>query len=265
MNEIKATDLTITSIDRFFYIESKNLPEDFFVPRQTESVILFMDGAIEFHFEDMNLVAKAGDLFLLPGSLFFYGKQLSENVAFYVFDFYVSSPEDFLKFGAPGVIPITNHGHYGTILKDTLSGWLNHAPGISMKLKYLLYFMFHSIISKENLYSAPKNRHTSTKEILSYITNNIGNPELSLKHLCSVFFVSESQIRRNIQKETGKNPNEYILSLRMKKAKTELAYTHKSIRQISVECGFASPYYFSKCVSKSTGLSPKEYRKANAK
>ena len=68
MNEIKATDLTITSIDRFFYIESKNLPEDFFVPRQTESVILFMDGAIEFHFEDMNLVAKAGDLFLLPGS-----------------------------------------------------------------------------------------------------------------------------------------------------------------------------------------------------
>ena len=97
--------------------------------------------------------------------------------------------------------------------------------------------------------------------IVAYIAENVGNPDLSVGQLCRKFFISESQLRRNIQRATRLAPSEYILTLRINRAKNELSYTDRSVKEIAARCGFASPYYFSRCFRQSTGLSPLAYRK----
>ena len=97
--------------------------------------------------------------------------------------------------------------------------------------------------------------------IVSYIAKNIGDSTLSVADLCRKFFISESQLRRNIQRATRLTPSEYILTLRLNRAKNELSYTDRSVMEIAARCGFASPYYFSRCFSEEMGMSPLAYRK----
>ena len=61
--------------------------------------------------------------------------------------------------------------------------------------------------------------------------------------ICGRFFISESQLRRNIKKATGLPPDEYIRRLRINRAKNELISTQWKICEISESCGFSSPYY----------------------
>ena len=101
----------------------------------------------------------------------------------------------------------------------------------------------------------------STVKIAEYIGNNIGDVNLKVSGICAEFFISESQLRRNIQRLTGLTPNEYINSLRLDRAKNMLCYSGRSIKEISAECGFASQYYFSKSFSRHFGCSPTEYKR----
>jgi AraC-like DNA-binding protein len=102
---------------------------------------------------------------------------------------------------------------------------------------------------------------TQTDSIIDYICENICDPSLSVKFLCEKFYISESQLRRNFLNQTGMKPNEYITNIRLNLAKNELAYTSKSIMTVSEFCGFSSPYYFSNCFSRHTGMSPSQFRK----
>jgi AraC-like DNA-binding protein len=59
---------------------------------------------------------------------------------------------------------------------------------------------------------------------------------------------------------------DYLLMLRLSKAKEELMNTEKSIKEISESCGFSSPNYFSLIFKRKENISPGNYRKyQNAK
>ena len=100
-------------------------------------------------------------------------------------------------------------------------------------------------------------------EILSYIFDHYIDHDISVLRLCEKFYISESQLRRNILKNTGLTTNEYITYLRLTRAKRELVCTQKGIKQIAYESGFSSAYYFSRCFHQHENMSPKEYRHIN--
>ena len=264
MYNLRYNDFNITTINSIFYTETKKWSRNFFAPRSSEALVLFTKGAIEYHFADKDIVAREGQLLLLPGVLPYSGKQLSEEVAFYVFDFSCTNPYGFEIFGAPCALTLSNPEHLISIYKDALDIWMRQPTGVTLHLKSMLYSTLHALVSEQYTEETSGNKLTSTATILAYIAENIGNSELTVKHLCHTFYISESQLRRNFSKETGFTPNEYIQILRINKAKSELSYTHKPVQQISAECGFSSPYYFSNCITKHTGMSPSKYRKSTS-
>lgn len=85
--------------------------------------------------------------------------------------------------------------------------------------------------------------------------------KLTLDGLAQRFFVSKATIIYNFNRYLHCSPMDFLLNLRMTKAKEELLKTDKSICQIAEECGFRSANYFSLIFKRKEQLSPGNYRK----
>ena len=65
--------------------------------------------------------------------------------------------------------------------------------------------------------------------------------------------------------KTGVNFIDYLTNIRIEKAKTLLADSDKSMKEICVTVGYSDPNYFSRIFKKVTGVTPTEYKEANCR
>ncbi|MEE1013598.1 MAG: PocR ligand-binding domain-containing protein [Clostridia bacterium] len=96
--------------------------------------------------------------------------------------------------------------------------------------------------------------------INEYLINNIQNP-LSIPILCEEFQISKNRLYALWKKHFNITIGDYILQLRMKKAKNLLTNDDEKINQICIKVGIPDYNYFSKLFKSYYGFSPREYRK----
>ena len=248
-------DLNIKKIANAYYIKTDVWKRDFFDTRYYDGIVLFEEGEIEYTFPDKKLVAMKGDFLFLPGNIPYSGKKLTETVAFYVVDFECFSSNEFSDVIGASVHTMPKYDVFGEKFLRVVEMWKKQHIDVNLKIKAFIYSVLSDTVTHHE-----SGNTTSASKILDYICENADDPSLCVKSLCEKFFISESQLRRNIIKLTGIKPNEYILKQRINRAKNELTYTSKSIGEISISCGFSSQYYFSKCFTKHIGMTPSKYR-----
>jgi AraC-like DNA-binding protein len=73
--------------------------------------------------------------------------------------------------------------------------------------------------------------------------------------------VSYSWFRKTFTAHTGLSPHQYLLELRLIHARSRLAETRLSVKEIALEVGFEDEYYFSRLFRQKLGLSPSQWRK----
>lgn len=95
---------------------------------------------------------------------------------------------------------------------------------------------------------------------LNLLDEEMGNPDLSVDWIASKMGLERSQFYRKIKALTNYSPVELIRRLRLKKARTLLTSTDKSISEIGYEVGFSTPAYFTKCYREAYGETPSEAR-----
>lgn len=83
----------------------------------------------------------------------------------------------------------------------------------------------------------------------------------TLDLLASYFFVSKATLVYNFKKYTSCSPIDFLLNVRLTKAKEMLVNTKKSVGEISELCGFSSSNYFGLIFKQKEHLSPLQYRK----
>lgn len=93
-----------------------------------------------------------------------------------------------------------------------------------------------------------------------YLAENISKP-INFKNLAEELNVGYSWFRRMFQHYTHLPPSQYLLLLKLNKAKTLLVETKLQVGEISDFLGFETQYYFSKFFKKRTGVSPLIWRK----
>ncbi|WP_144550397.1 response regulator [Bacillus sp. X1(2014)] len=86
------------------------------------------------------------------------------------------------------------------------------------------------------------------------------NKEISLQEVAEIIGVSAAHLSRVVKKELGKNFTEYIVDLRMEKAKNLLESTNFKVMDISKTVGYDNPDYFSRIFKRQCGISPQDYR-----
>ncbi|MGV8827900.1 MAG: hybrid sensor histidine kinase/response regulator transcription factor [Breznakibacter sp.] len=94
------------------------------------------------------------------------------------------------------------------------------------------------------------------KKLTAIIELNIGDPNLAGSFLCSELGVSSSTLYRRLKELTDLSPNEFIRTIRLKKAVQLLKSKCNNVAEVADMVGFNDPYYFSRCFKKQFGFPP---------
>ena len=92
--------------------------------------------------------------------------------------------------------------------------------------------------------------------ITDLIEKNISDTELTTNFLCSELGMSSSKLYRKIKQLTDLSPNEFIRTVRLKKAAQLLKLKTHNVSEVADQVGFNDPLYFSRCFKKQFGYSP---------
>lgn len=101
-------------------------------------------------------------------------------------------------------------------------------------------------------------------QIISYLDTHY-NEKISLDRIAQNMYLSPVYISKIFKEETGESPINYLIKIRLEKAKEMLSATQpESIKKIANDVGYEDAYHFSKLFKKYYGVSPLHFRANNS-
>lgn len=239
-------DINVTSVDEVITVFS---PKSRFVKmenRRFYGLSFCTAGQITYTHNGKKFISnKACAIFLPKGETYtLYG---DETGTFPLINFQCEG----LNLNTFLVLPLANPEGY---LKDfeklkKLSIFSNN----NLKIKSIFYDMLSRLFSEnitgENLLS-PALKHIEKR----YTDCTLNNSDLA--KLCNI---SEVYFRRLFTDKMGITPKQYILDIRIKRAKQLLETHNLTVTAVAEKCGFGSVYHFCRAFKNVTGLTPTQF------
>ena len=98
------------------------------------------------------------------------------------------------------------------------------------------------------------------KKVREYIDTHFANDMLSVPLLAEEAEISEVYLRKLFKQQYHMSPSQYLISVRIKKAKQLLEYRFLTLEECASQCGFSTVQYFCRVFKKTTCMIPSEYR-----
>ncbi len=121
-------------------------------------------------------------------------------------------------------------------------------------------------VSIENLSSTPVALHPLDEAFLKNITEmveeNMGDPAFGIAYLSKKAAMSQPVLFKKIKAITGMSANDFVKSLRLKKATQLLQENRYTVYEIAFMVGYEDSKYFSKEFKKQFGKTPSEYARS---
>ncbi|HEY9062880.1 MAG TPA: AraC family transcriptional regulator [Pseudobacteroides sp.] len=181
--------------------------------------------------------------------------------------------EDFLNFvsskesGAFISLKVSQRNEIITILNRILKERQNNDIGSDF-LDHLLVmelFVYISRALKMEWESSIMGKSMKVKELIkisvNYINNNFER-DITISDIAKYVFLSPSYFARAFKEEMGTSPINYLLKVRIERAKEILADESLKISDIAYEIGFSNQQRFNEIFKKYTKMTPLKYRKS---
>ncbi len=105
------------------------------------------------------------------------------------------------------------------------------------------------------------NKSYAVNRIINYLNENYEH-KISLEQIAHNIYLSPVYISKIFKEETGESPINYLIKIRLEKAKDILLNSENgSIKSIANQVGYDDVYHFSKLFKKYYGVSPLYYKK----
>lgn len=121
------------------------------------------------------------------------------------------------------------------------------------KLMSLTYELFHRMDTEQARFFDP------IQPSVEYLHRNFFRNDLTNTSLALVSGVSEVYFRKRFTLRFGVSPHQYLLDLRIQRAKQLLAEGEQAVSQIAEACGFSNVYHFSRTFKTHVGITPTQY------
>ena len=100
-------------------------------------------------------------------------------------------------------------------------------------------------------------RSEKIRESLNYLEEHIFDPSLTVTKLISLSDISDVSFRSVFKEVMGMSPRQYIISLRMERAKAILESDDSPlVYEVALSVGYADPLYFSRVFKEYFGIAP---------
>ncbi len=249
----------------------------------TEIIIILKGNSIHF-VEGNEYIASAGDIFVLQGYQAHAFKDASNlEIVNVMFD--TNAKPDMIDTDTLKKIPgynalfilepqYRNRHHFKHILRlnrkdlariefiiNTMFLEQNtQEPGYDMIIKNKLEEL---VIYLSREYSKLKSREAISLlrigSIIDYLENNY-SMDITLEFLADKSYMSVRNFQRVFKKATGQSPIDYLIHIRLEKAKQMLRESNEQVADIAIQSGFNEYNYFSRKFKNAVGISPLRYR-----
>ncbi len=223
---------------------------------------LVTSGKGRFYICDKEYVVEEGELFLIPPDI--CTTYTADNDAPWSYIWiglsgmnipsYISSAE--LSKKAPVV------KYSKSLLKaaeDIIEAVIEHGFD-SIRVVGYVYFFIDELLKCGNSKDVYKtNSQIYVENAVKYINDNIYMP-VSVEELAGYIGIDRSYLSRIFKGLLGETPQQYILNMKIEKAKEFLISTNYPIKYIANSVGYRDPFVFSHLFKMRTGLSPKDWR-----
>lgn len=141
----------------------------------------------------------------------------------------------------------------------------NQSDSLSMPLLTLQLFQLLLQVKRNGLFvyekaEAPLSVSEDIKSVMEYINLNYHLP-VTLEDAAVRANLSPTYLSKKFRRVTGVTFKEYLNYIRIRRASQALLTTDDSITQIAADCGFNGSNYFKDIFRKTTGYSPREFRR----
>jgi len=110
-----------------------------------------------------------------------------------------------------------------------------------------------------------ENDTTATRQELAYkvrvLLNKSVTTRISINDIAKKFYRSKDDITRQFKKKYNTTPYNYLITLRIGRAKNLLVNSNKTLAEIANHLCFSSEFHFSNTFKKMVGVSPRDFRK----
>ncbi len=107
--------------------------------------------------------------------------------------------------------------------------------------------------------SAESSDEIFLQKTMEIMETYLSNPDLSVEFVAKEMGISKSKLYLQIKTLTGQSTNEFIRTIRLKRAAQLIERRDYSIKEIMSLTGFNTASYFSKCFKRQFGILPSEY------
>ena len=108
--------------------------------------------------------------------------------------------------------------------------------------------------------SADDQKHPLIREIAVYIRNNYTEPMLQMSAIADAFNISAASLSLDFKEAMGMSPSDYLLLLRMEKAKEMLRESTLSVKEIGIAVGYIDASSFIRRFRQYIAMTPAQYR-----
>lgn len=141
----------------------------------------------------------------------------------------------------------------------------NQSDAFSMPLLSLQLYQLLLQLKRNGLFVYEKAEKPSTvsddiESVMEYINLNYHLP-ITLEDAAGKANLSPTYLSKKFRRITGVTFKEYLNYVRIRRASQALLTTDDSITQIAADCGFNGSNYFKDIFRKTTGYSPREFRR----
>lgn len=145
-----------------------------------------------------------------------------------------------------------------------LNAYNSKSYNYKIRTKKILYEILEDILDAKLMNANTNLDIYALKNAISYLEQNYFKNDISIDYLANLCNYTSAHFINLFKKIYNTTPKNYIIDLRMQKAKDLLIYTPYSVLEISNITGYSNPAYFSAAFKASVGCSPLAYRKKNS-
>ncbi|MBA2936746.1 ABC transporter substrate-binding protein [Paenibacillus sp. CGMCC 1.16610] len=141
--------------------------------------------------------------------------------------------------------------------------WQAPSPLDKLKVKTLFYQLLYELVEQLHEQGVDVIPPDLVSQAVYYMEEHY-QETVTLEELADTLECTTRQLLRLFKNQMDTSPIEYLIGLRLNKAKELLVYTDKTLKEISESVGYTDSYYFSRIFKKQEGVSPKRFKELHA-
>ena len=159
----------------------------------------------------------------------------------------------------PFNVKFRSHEAVLNLFQDAVAAWNEKEDLIIRKSVYDIIIKIKKELQRGYI---PSGKEQLIQPAVDRINRDFTKNDLSVNDLAALCGISKAYFRRIFIEKFSLSPKEYIISLRLERARHLLESGQFSVSDIALMCGYFEPCHFSREFKKRYDLSPVEYVKA---